>query len=183
MERAGVPARYRDVDPVPLPDRPWAYVTGVAGSGKTHLVCGMLRTYIRDNLGCYEMTNVNGDVMDRMYHPPRAAFVTVPDYLAAIKDGFTGEDRARRYRLTPFLVLDDLGQEVPTQWAVSEMFDLINYRYGEELPTIITSQFRRDQLARKMARNGGEEQALAIVSRLMEVCEVIDLGSKDRRMG
>lgn len=183
MRRAGVPARYMDVEPYELPcGRPWGYVTGAAGSGKTYTACGMLRTYLHDYMHVQPLTNINGEVIHRVYSAPHAAFITAPDYLEAVKAGFDGEGRARRYRMTPFLVLDDLGQEVPTQWAVSEIYKLINYRYGEDLPTIITSQYKRNQLARKLARNGGEEQALAIVSRLSEVCEDFEQGDIDRRL-
>lgn len=181
MRRAGVPARYMDAEPVPLPED-WAYVTGVAGSGKTHLVCGMLRTWCEMHLGCYDVANINGDVVDRYYSPAKAKFVTAAGYLDGVKAGFADSSRPNLYRTTPLLVIDDLGQEVPTQWAVAQLFELINYRYGERLKTIVTSQFGLGQLARKLARNGGEEQAIAIASRLREVCKPRDLGNVDRRL-
>lgn len=176
MERAGVPKRYRDVKPavVDLGGRPWAYISGGVGSGKTFLAAQMLCRHLIDG------ATSAGDGM--LWFVPRARFVTASGYLAEVKRGFDGEGSASDIRRTSFLVLDDLGQEVPTQWAVAELFDLINFRYSEELPTVITSQFSRGAIARRLAQNGGEEQALAIASRLAEECEVFDLGTDDRRL-
>lgn len=173
---AGVPKRFRIAKPHPLTGpKTWAYITGGVGSGKTYTACGILRAY------CAEHARSFGG--GSIWSPAKAHFVTAGGYLAAVKQGFDERgNRARRYRESPFLVLDDLGQEVPTQWAVAELFDLINYRYSEELPTIITSQFSRGAIARRLATNGGEEQALAIASRLAEACEVINLGETDRRL-
>lgn len=183
MRAAGAPSRYLDVKPAPLPDGGWAYVTGVCGSGKTRLACGMLRDHIESNLTCCEVTGLVSETIERVYFAPKAHFVTVRGYLAAVKAAYDGDGgRARACRLSPFLVVDDLGQEMPTQWAVGEIYDLIDYRYGERLPTVITSQFGRNRIARRLAQNGGEEQALAIASRLVEMCRVIDLGKRDRRL-
>lgn len=181
LRKAGVPSRYFNVGLEAMPDR-WAYITGITGSGKTHLACGMVRDYVETHMDCYEVPDFHGNVVDRIYLPPRAKFITARDYLATVKAEYDGNADSRYYRLTPFLVIDDLGQETPTQWAVGELYELINYRYGEDLPTIITSQFRRDQIARRLSQNGGEEQALAIASRLAEMCDVIDLGVRDRRI-
>jgi len=39
----------------------------------------------------------------------------------------------------PFLVLDDLGSERPTSWTLSQVMLIVDYRLGEELPMLITS--------------------------------------------
>lgn len=176
MRIAKVPKRYRDVDAVTLTHgKDWAYLTGCVGSGKTHTACGILRGYIAKNVSSFGH--------GAMFSPPRTAFLTAADYLARVKASYDGErSGVFRLRSVPFLVLDDLGQEQPTQWAVLQIFELINHRYNEMLPTVITSQFSRGALARRLSANGGEEQALAIASRLAEMCEVMDLGNIDRRI-
>ena len=184
MERAGVPRRYRDVEPSGLVSGglPWAYITGAAGSGKTHMACAILRAYLDVHVVKCELTDFAGRVVGTDYYPPTAHFVTASGYLDSVRRGFDGDGTAEAYLRSPFLVLDDLGQEVPTQWAVGEVFRLVDFRYANLLPTVITSQFPRDRLARRLAGNGGMEQAVAIASRLMEACEVRDLGDEDRRL-
>lgn len=175
MRLAGVPKRYQLVEASLRYNRGrWSYITGGVGCGKTTEAAAILRAYLQD------MAVSCGD--GRFWSAPRAKFVTVSGYLAEVKRGFDGDGDANVYRTTPFLVLDDLGQEIPTQWAVSELFELINHRYAEELQTVITSQFSRGAIARRLSVNGGEEQAVAIASRLAEECRVIDLGSDDRRL-
>jgi DNA replication protein DnaC len=40
------------------------------------------------------------------------------------------------------LILDDLGTQSATPWAREKLYQLFNYRYNAELPTVITtSQF------------------------------------------
>ena len=42
-------------------------------------------------------------------------------------------------RNAPFLVIDDFGKAKRTEWADERMFSLINYRYTNVLPTVITT--------------------------------------------
>ena len=46
----------------------------------------------------------------------------------------------------PFLVIDDLGATKITDWGMSQMYRLLNYRYVHEIPTIFTSNFCQDDL-------------------------------------
>jgi DNA replication protein DnaC len=41
-------------------------------------------------------------------------------------------------RNAPYLVLDDFGTENATPWAREKLFQIIDYRYVAQLPTIIT---------------------------------------------
>jgi DNA replication protein DnaC len=44
-----------------------------------------------------------------------------------------------RVKTTPLLVLDDFGEQSTTQWAQEKLYQVINYRYNAQLPTVITS--------------------------------------------
>lgn len=174
MVRAGVPKRYLSAEASHVIPGFSAYITGSVGSGKTHEACGLLRQYL--------VSGATSAGNGTLWFTPKAHFTTAAHYLAEVKRGFDGDSRAATYRRTPLLVLDDLGQEVPTQWAVAELFELVNHRYSEQLPTIYTSQFSRGDIARRLAKNGGDEQALAIASRIAESCTLIHLGKTDRRL-
>src|SRR5581483_6433833 len=53
-------------------------------------------------------------------------------------------DYFQRVKSIEFLVLDDLGAENSTPWVNETLFQLVNYRYNNELPTIFTSNAKVD---------------------------------------
>lgn len=153
----------------------WSYVFGQVGSGKTHLATSMLRRFLED-----ETVQCEGCPI---WFTPRVRFVTAPDYLDMVRASYDdrGDTRAEGLKTCDMLVLDDLGQEAPTPWACSQLYGLVNDRYCAGKPMIVTSQFQPDSIARRLSRNGGREQAEAIVSRFVEVCRFYRLDDSDRR--
>lgn len=79
------------------------------------------------------------------------------------------------------LVLDDLGKEQPTAFALSMLYELVELRYGAMKPFVVTSNFDRAQLASRWAASD-VETGEAIVSRLCDGVEVLELGGEDRRL-
>lgn len=174
MRKAGVPNRYLQVEPAAQASVQPTFITGPVGSGKTHTAAAILKAYLK--AGTY------GNAEFGFWATPEAWFVNGAGYLRQVQDDFKGGWKAEAMRHSPFLVIDDLGQEAPTTWAVAELFRLVDYRYGEELTTVITSQFTPDGLARRLRVEGGEQQALAIASRLFELCELRIIDHADRRL-
>ena len=78
------------------------------------------------------------------------------------------------------LVLDDLGKESPTDWTLGQVFRVVNDRYENMRPVVVTTQYGKSDLIRRLAKNGDEETAVAIVSRLSEMCDKYELQGKDR---
>lgn len=173
MVRAGVPSRYLGVQALE-PPKGSTYIAGPVGSGKTHRACSLLKGFIAEGM--------RGNAEFGIWSTPEAWFVTGEGYLRQLKADFDGGWKAEAMMRAPFLVIDDLGQESPTRWAVAELFRLIDHRYGNELPTVVTSQFTPDGIAKRLRVEGGEEQAVAMVSRLFEMCELVVLDHADRRL-
>ena len=103
----------------------WLVLMGGYGSGKTHLAAAIAN--YRAGLG----------------DPP--LFVMVPDLLDHLRATFspssstTFDRRFDEIRTAPLLVLDDLGTQSMTPWVREKLYQLFNYRYNAELPTVITT--------------------------------------------
>jgi DNA replication protein DnaC len=112
--------------------RGWIVLMGGFGSGKTHLAAAIAN--YRAGLG----------------DPP--LFVMVPDLLDHLRATFSpGSSVAfdRRFdeiRTASLLVLDDLGTQSMTPWVREKLYQLFNYRYNAELPTVITTSDTLDDM-------------------------------------
>jgi DNA replication protein DnaC len=110
----------------------WLVLMGGYGSGKTHLAAAIAN--YRSGLG----------------DPP--LFVMVPDLLDHLRATFSPNSNAtfdRRFdeiRTAPLLVLDDLRTQSMTPWVREKLYQLFNYRYNAELPTVITTSDSLDEM-------------------------------------
>lgn len=141
---------------------------GNCGCGKTHLVCAIANALREKGVRC--------------------TFTTFEDLLLKLRDSYSKEgssDMAIRdiYKKTPLLILDDLAKEKATEFSTSVLFDLVNCRYENMLPMIITANHDRDALIQRLtAQQGDATKAEAIVSRLYEMCIPVSMvGIKDHR--
>ncbi len=102
----------------------WLVFTGAYGCGKTHLAAAI------------------ANQLASLGDPP--LFVMVPDLLDHLRAAFgpnssvSYDRRFDEVRVAPVLVLDDLGSQSATAWAKEKLYQLLNYRYNRELPTVIT---------------------------------------------
>jgi DNA replication protein DnaC len=49
-------------------------------------------------------------------------------------------------RSTPLLILDDLTTQSATPWAKEKLYQILNHRYNAELPTVITTVDRLEEI-------------------------------------
>ena len=63
--------------------------------------------------------------------------------LNSIHDSYNGSehDGVRRFCEVDILFLDDIGKENANSWALTTLFEVVNYRYENMLPTVFTSQY------------------------------------------
>lgn len=112
----------------------WLVLYGNYGCGKTHLAAA-IANYAQENL-----TSVD------------PVFAVVPDLLDYLRAAFAPssetkyEARFESIRNAGLLVLDDLGTENTTPWAREKLFQIVNFRYMERLPTVFTTNVDPDRI-------------------------------------
>ena len=111
----------------------WIVYEGPYGCGKTHLAVAIANARLEQF----------GD---------RVLFITAPDLLDFLRTTFNPNaevsysEAFEQICNVPLLVLDDLGVENPSGWAKEKLFQLLNYRYVNKLPTVITTNTTLDEL-------------------------------------
>lgn len=134
-------------------------LVGNYGCGKTHLTAAIIHRLAERGIG--------------------GVFVVVPELLRAIRRGFNqaNEDSDRLVKLTeeaPLLVLDDLGAEKPSDWVREQLYVIINRRYENMLPTIITTNCSMQELVDRIGQR--------TVSRIIEMTTPYKITASDYRL-
>jgi len=109
----------------------WLLLQGGFGCGKTHLAAAIANFAV--GMGVPTL------------------FLTVPDLLDLLRFSFnsedtTFEDRFNEIRNAPLLVLDDFGTQNATAWAQEKLFQIVNYRYINRLPLVVTANVSLDEI-------------------------------------
>ncbi len=110
----------------------WLLFTGAYGCGKTHLAAAIAN--------------------ERLAHGQPALFMITPDLLDHLRATFSPnsdvsyDELFEQVRSTPLLILDDLGAHSASAWAKEKLFQLLNHRYNAQLPTVITTNQRLEDL-------------------------------------
>jgi DNA replication protein DnaC len=145
------------------PGRNGLFITGPKGTGKTHLAAAIANQLMQEGTGVICMTMI--DLLDR-----------IKETFAQRRQGEATEgDILTTYKEVPLLIIDDMGKEPPTEWAVSKIYAIINARYEAYLPTIVTTNYTDSELVRRLTPKdtGDATTADATIDRLREMCAAI----------
>jgi DNA replication protein DnaC len=109
----------------------WLVLQGHYGCGKTHLAAAVANFVV--DIGVPTL------------------FLTVPDLLDSLRFSYNNpessfEERFEDIRRSPLLIMDDFGTENATPWAQEKLFQILNYRYINNLPLLITTNLSLNQL-------------------------------------
>lgn len=142
--------------------------TGLKGTGKTHLAAAIANRLMAEGVP--------------------VIFATMIDLLDKIKESFdrsstTSEDAVLNlYKTADLLIIDDIGKEQPTEWALAKMYQIINARYEDYKPIIITSNYSPEELTERMTPRGGDRKtAEATIDRILEMTYIVPLAGESWR--
>ena len=89
----------------------------------------------------------------------------------------------RNAQRAPLLLVDDIGVEHLTDWAVERLFVLVNYRYERSLPTIYTSNYDIGHLVDRLSRGLADPiRGQRITDRIFETCDQYQLEGDSLRV-
>jgi DNA replication protein DnaC len=105
----------------------WLLLMGDYGTGKTHLAAAVANFAVEMGVS--------------------TLFLTVPDLLDWLRFSYssteeTFEKRFEEIRNIELLVLDDMGTQNATPWAEEKLYQIINYRYVNKLPLVVTTNLQ-----------------------------------------
>lgn len=148
------------------PDKRWLVMWGDRGNGKSHL--------------CAAIAN------DLRHRDLPVLFITVPDLFASLtqareieasteQETFSG--RKKLFKTAPVLILDDLGAETARDWTEAVLFEILDYRYRNQLSTVVVTNLMLPELT-------SDELDPRITSRLQDtsLCTVVETRAQDYRL-
>jgi len=109
----------------------WLLLQGGYGCGKTHLAAGIANFVVEMGVP--------------------TLFLTVPDLLDMLRFSYDSEDttfekRFDEIRNASLLLLDDFGTQNATEWAQEKLFQIVNYRYINKLPLVVTTNLALNEI-------------------------------------
>ena len=135
-------------------------ITGKSGTGKTHLATAILNKLTEKYMQV---------LMGRLIL-----------LLDVIKDTFKDfsskeKDIIELYSKVDMLIIDDLGTERISSWALEKLYTIIENRNENKLPIIVTTRFNKGSLLDRFYQSEDEELAEAVIEKLYQFCYGIEL--------
>lgn len=146
------------------------YLYGVPGCGKTFLASIMAQEFLKQGHS--------------------VIFNDVPNLLDKLKATFDKESDStldslmEKLASVDVLVLDDMGVEMATEWAIERLYLIVNARYVAGKKLIVTSNYDLDGLENRLNNPRNAPPCVTgsrIVSRIRGLCKITPIFGSDRR--
>lgn len=135
-------------------------IMGESGVGKTHLAASIANKLIE---------NDKIVLMGRL--------TTLLDMIKeTFKDNTKSENELiELYSNVDMIIIDDLGTEKISNWALEKLYTIIENRNENRLPIIITTRFDKQGLIERFSKCQDEQLVDAIISKLYQMCYGVTL--------
>lgn len=176
-----VPPRFTSQIPIPPDVTGWVakghdaqglYLAGQVGTGKTHTAWTAVTEWCTAT-GTVPHTPRETGPEGWSAAGPTVIFTRMVDLLDDFRPGGESVQRVRDCQHAALLVIDDLGAEKPSEWTQERLYSVVDHRYANCMPLLVTGNLPPRQLA--------EQTGSRVASRLAEMCEVIAMTGPDRR--
>lgn len=162
---------------------------GGVGSGKTFMVSSVVNNIVDQK---YEKNILwsktpTDDYLRRMSHDYNwflnciddVCFISVTELFEKLKTSIASQETwfydkmMQHLKTVELLVLDDLGAEKSSEWTKSVLFEIIDYRYNELLPILVTTNCPPKELKEKIGDRNFD--------RLREICTLVSVTTESQR--
>lgn len=140
-------------------------ITGKSGVGKTHLATAILNQLTEKDMLV---------LMGRLILLLDVIRDTFKDFSSKEKDII------ELYSKVDVLIIDDLGTERISSWALEKLYTIIENRNENKLPIIVTTRFNKESLLDRFYQSEDEELSEAIIQKLYQFCYGIELKKYDQ---
>lgn len=126
----------------------WLLLQGGYGCGKTHLAAAIANSTV--GMGVPTL------------------FLTVPDLLDTLRFSYDSDDtnfeqRFDEIRNAGLLILDDFGTQNATAWAQEKLFQIVNYRYINRLPLVVTTNLDMDDIEARIRSRLADPDLVSVI--------------------
>lgn len=142
-------------------------IMGESGVGKTHLAASIANKLIE---------NDKIVLMGRL--------TTLLDMIKeTLKDNTKSENELiELYSNVDMIIIDDLGTEKISNWALEKLYTIIENINENRLPIIITTRFNKQGLIKRFSQCLDEQLVDAIISKLYQMCYGVTLKSMKKEL-
>jgi len=142
-------------------------ITGKSGVGKTHLAAAIANKLIE---------NDKTVLMERL-----------TNLLDRIRETYENNTKSENelieiYSNVDMLIIDDLGTEKISSWALEKLYTIIQNRCENGLPIIITTRFNKEGLVARFSYSNDQDLIDATISKLYQKCYGITLKSMKKEL-
>lgn len=135
-------------------------ISGDIGQGKTHLACAIANKLIEDG---------------QVVLIGRVSFL-----MNFIKDTFTDKGIKDKeiidlYSTIDMLIIDDLGTEKVTKWELEQLYKIVQNRYENKLPIVVTTRFNKNDLKERLGENNDIKLVESLISKMYFMCYGISI--------
>jgi len=139
---------------------PWLLLFGPPGTGKTRIQCALCINLIKK----HPIAPLYWSTSDLVHQSQR--------YMEASRDDDM-EDPVDMAKRCDLLAYDDLGAEYETKWSVDVVAEVLDSRYLNGLPTLISTNLSMDHIA--------DRYGVRTADRIQEMAQILTLDGPSRR--